>query len=101
MLRNWWKKIGNWWEVEVKEMMSANVSNLFDEFGGEGESPKREVNLKWFIFPLFSQNSYSVTPETAEMTLFVTFTFLSIYFLIILKPRKMLRLSPLLTVNPF
>ena len=54
MLRNWWKKIGNWWEVEVKEMMSANVSNLFDEFGGEGESPKRKVNLKWFIFPLFS-----------------------------------------------
>ena len=53
-MRNWWKKIGNWWEVEVKEMMSANVSNLFDEFGGEGESPKREVNLKWFIFPLFS-----------------------------------------------
>lgn len=37
-MRNWWKKIGNWWEVGGKKMISANVSNLFDEFGGEGES---------------------------------------------------------------
>ena len=53
-MRNWWEKNGNWWEVGGKEMMSANVSNLFDEFGGEGESFWRsELKTVYFSSLLF------------------------------------------------